>query len=131
MGKVLSQIAVGRGRQCARQRMAILDAAIFFIISWGIYVSRLRKVIGDLVSSFPERASEARDREIEQLAETIMEHGQMTQKLHRNQRVAVEVKELAFRLREKPKTITRALVLLRNQGRARRTDLDGLWELQV
>jgi len=118
-----------------RQRMAILDAAIFFIISWGIYVSRIREVIGDLVASFPRRAagasSKERDQEIEQLAETIMEHGQMTQKLHRNQRVAVEVKELAFRFRETPKTITKALVLLRNQGRARRTDLDGLWELQV
>jgi hypothetical protein len=118
-----------------RQRIAILDAAIFFIIIWGIHVSRIREVIGDLVASFPRRASEAskkeRDQQIEQLAETIIDHGQMAKKLLRKQTVAVEVKELAFRLREKPKTITKALVLLRNQGRARRTDLDGLWELQV
>ncbi len=98
-------------------------------------MSRIREVIGDLVASFPWRASEAsnkeRDQEIKQLAEAIMEHGRMTQKLYRNQRVGVDVKELAYRFREKPQTITRALVLLKHQGRARPTDLDGLWKLQV
>jgi hypothetical protein len=99
-----------------------------------MYVSLIREVIGDLVASFPTRASEAtkeRNQEIEQLAESIMEHGQLTQKLYLSQGVAVEVKELAFRFREKPQTIIRALVRLRNQGCAGPTDLDGLWELQV
>ena len=98
-------------------------------------MGHIREVISDLLASFHSSKLEAPDKEedhlITQLAEAIIEHGRMTQKLYRNQRVLVDVKELAYRFREKSQTITKALVLLKHQGRAKTTDLDELWELEV
>ena len=44
---------------------------------------------------------------------------------------AVEVEELAFRLRGTRRTVTKALLLLENQGRAKRTKDKGRWKLQL
>jgi hypothetical protein len=105
------------------------------LLYWSMYMGRMREVISVLVASFPWTESEASnkepDQEIEQLAESILEHGRMTQNLYPSQKVVVDVKELAYRFREKPRTITKALLLLENQDRARHTDLHGLWQLYV
>jgi hypothetical protein len=45
--------------------------------------------------------------------------------------IVVEVDDLAFRLRKTPRTITKALFLLEGRGRAKRTELEGLWELRT
>jgi hypothetical protein len=68
-----------------------------------------------------------------QLAETIVEHGRMHQSYYQNTMgyVMVETKELAFRLRETPKTIEDALRLLQNMGRAELYDRHGRWKLHL
>ena len=48
-----------------------------------------------------------------------------------HQPVAVEAKELAFRLRETAHFIVTALILLEKEGRAGRTSLAGYWTLRV
>jgi hypothetical protein len=115
-----------------RQRRAILDPAA--PLPWSMHVGHIREAINDLLASFRAKlgvTERERDHEITLLAEAIIEHGRMTQKLYRNRRVVVDVKELAYRFREESQTITKALVLLGHQGRAKPTDLDGLWELRV
>jgi len=70
-------------------------------------------------------------KEIRQLREAIIEHGQMAYQLYLHQPVRIEVKELAFRFRETPHNIVTALILLEEEGWAQRTKYRGLWYLRV
>jgi hypothetical protein len=69
--------------------------------------------------------------ELKQLRKSIMEHGQMVHDLNSNQPVRIEVKELAYRLRESPTDVIAALTLLEREGRAFRTRYKGLWKLSI
>jgi hypothetical protein len=69
--------------------------------------------------------------ELKQLRKSIMEHGQMVYDLNSCQPVRIEVKELAYRLRESPTDVTAALALLEREGRAFRTRYKGLWKLRI
>ncbi len=72
----------------------------------------------------------SRNREIEELAQSVLDYGRMRLYMYPKQEVVVEVGELAFRLRETPRTINKVLSLLESQRRAKRTELDGLWRLE-
>src|ERR1700675_4047474 len=56
--------------------------------------------------------------EMEQLAAEIIEYGRMKQKHYGSHSVVLAAGELATRLRESTHTIVKALVVLREQGRA-------------
>ena len=88
-----------------------------------------------MVSAFPWGGSrmhtETQEHELEQLACSVLEFGNMKYQVYRNQRTVVDVTELALRLRETPRDIKRTLKLLEKQGLAKRTDLPSLWQLHV
>jgi hypothetical protein len=60
-----------------------------------------------------------------------MRYGQMAHDLYACEPVRIEVKALAYRLRESPADVVAALVLLETEGRAVRTSYKGLWKLRV
>jgi hypothetical protein len=68
-----------------------------------------------------------------QLADTIIDYGRMIQAYHQlaGPNVLVEVSELARRLRETPRTIKNALLLLQDMRRAHPARLGGCWEVQL
>jgi hypothetical protein len=68
---------------------------------------------------------------LQQLRTAIMEHGQMVYELYSYQPVRIEVKELAYRLREPPADVIAALAFLEQEGRAFRTRYKGLWKLHI
>lgn len=70
-------------------------------------------------------------RELEELAQSVLDHGRMMMHFYPQQPVAVEVDELAFRLRESSRTITKVLHLLEIRRQAIRTELKGLWTLTI
>ncbi len=83
---------------------------------------------------FPGEKSDARraeKKQIQQLAEAIVDHGRMVSHLHSDQTVGLEERELAFRFRETTHKIVSALALLEREGRASRTRLTGYWTLRV
>jgi hypothetical protein len=55
-------------------------------------------------------------KEIQQLREVIIDHGRMVYRLYSYQPVRIEVRELAFRLRETTQNVVTALVLLEDEG---------------
>jgi|ERR1700675_934780 len=67
--------------------------------------------------------------EMEQLAAEIIEYGRMKQKHYGSHSVVLAAGELATRLRESAHTIVKALVVLREQGRAEETGAQGCWRL--
>lgn len=69
--------------------------------------------------------------QLKQLRKSIMEHGQMVYELYSYQPVRIEVKELAYRLRESPEDVIAALAFLEREGRAFRTRYKGLWKLRI
>jgi hypothetical protein len=69
--------------------------------------------------------------ELQQLRASIMEHGRMVYELYSYQPVRIEVKELAYRLRESPADVIAALAFLEQEGRAFRTRYKGLWKLHI
>lgn len=69
--------------------------------------------------------------QLKQLREVIMEHGRMLYNLYSYQPVRVEIKELAYRLRESPADVLAALALLEEEGRAFHTSSKGLWKLRI
>jgi hypothetical protein len=68
---------------------------------------------------------------LNQLRQSIMRYGQMAYDLHSCEPVRIEVKALAYRLRESPADVVAALVLLETEGRAVRTSYKGFWKLRV
>jgi len=69
--------------------------------------------------------------QLKQLREVIMEHGRMLYNLYSYQPVRVEIKELAYRLRESPADVLAALALLEEEGQAFHTSCKGLWKLRI
>jgi hypothetical protein len=70
-------------------------------------------------------------REIEQLAEAIVEYGRMSQQHYGSRVVLVGAGEVAMRLRETTQVIAKALVVLKEQGRAEETGARGRWRLHL
>jgi hypothetical protein len=70
-------------------------------------------------------------REMEQLAETIVEYGRMRQEHYGSHIVLVGAGEVAMRLRETTQVIIQALGVLEKQGRAEQTSVRGRWRLHL
>jgi hypothetical protein len=68
--------------------------------------------------------------EMEQLAAAIIEYGRMRQEHDGSHPVLLGVGEVAMRLRETTHTIVKALVVLRDQGRAEEIGTHGRWRLR-
>ena len=98
-------------------------------------MGRIREAIVQFLGAWMARNQVGRrdseNRRIEELAQSVLDYGQMKLLFYPQQAVLVEVEELACRLRETPRTVTKVLRLLESQKRARRTQLQGLWRLQV
>ena len=95
---------------------------------------RLRQFLTNLAAVLPggkSDAGRAGEKQIQQLAGAIIDHGRMVSKFYSHQPVGVEVNELAFRFRETAQNIVTALALLEKEGRASRTGLAGYWTLRV
>jgi len=95
---------------------------------------RLRQFLTNLAAVLPGEksdASRAGEKQIQQLAGAIIDHGRMVSQFYSHQPVGVEVNELAFRFRETAHNIVTALALLEKEGRASRTRLAGYWTLRV
>jgi hypothetical protein len=75
--------------------------------------------------------TKAREQELEQLAFAVLEFGKMRCQFYQVERKTVDVKELALRLRETTRAITRTLKLLEKGGLAERTDVSQFWRLYV
>jgi hypothetical protein len=69
--------------------------------------------------------------DLEQLGQSIMEHGRMISDLYSCDPVRIEFKWVAYRLRESPAAVIVALFLLEKGGRAIRTSYKGIWKLRV
>lgn len=65
---------------------------------------------------------------IKQLAQEIIEYGRMNRFGPCN--ILIDVGEAAFRLRESPRDVRRALYLLETDGTAERIEPDDLWQLR-
>ncbi len=104
-------------------------------LHWIMRLSRMREAVSHFVADLPwsgfEPNAQAREQELEQLAGAVLEYGKMKYALYPDRITVVDVTEVAFRLRETRRAITKALKLLEDQGRAERTDLPLLWKLFV
>ena len=80
----------------------------------------------EIGTQHPENATD-----LEQLGQSIMEHGRMIYDLYSRDPVRIEVKRVAYRLRESPAAVIAALFLLEKGGRAIRTSCKGIWKLRV
>lgn len=70
-------------------------------------------------------------REMEQLAETIVDYVRMRQEHYGAHAVQVGAGDLAMRLRETTHVIIQALRMLKEQGRAEETRVRGRWRLRL
>jgi hypothetical protein len=70
-------------------------------------------------------------REIEQVAQAIVEYGRMRKEHDRSRAVLIGAGEVAMRLRESRRTIVKALAVLKEQGRAEETHVRGRWRLHL
>ena len=94
---------------------------------------KLREFLTNLAAMFPGEKSDAKiaERQVQQLAAAILDHGRLVLQFHSHHSVGVEERELASRFRETTHNIVSALVLLEKQGRASRTRHAGFWSLRV
>jgi len=70
-------------------------------------------------------------REIDQLAQAIVEYGRMRQEHYGSHAILIGAGEVAMRLRETTHTIVKALAVLKEQGRAEETHVRGHWRLHL
>lgn len=70
-------------------------------------------------------------REMEQLAETIIDYGRMRQEHYGSDAALVGAGEVAMRLRETTHVVVQALRVLKEQGRAEETHVRGRWRLHL
>ena len=98
-----------------------------------IVPDKLRQFLTNLAALLPGEKSDAKiaERQIQQLAAAILDHGRLVSQFHSHHSVGVEERELVFRFRETTHNIVSALVLLEKRGRASRTRLSGYWSLDV
>jgi hypothetical protein len=95
---------------------------------------KLRKFLTNLAAMLPGETSDggkATEKQIQQLARAITDHGQMLSRMYSRQQVGLEERELAFRFRETTDNIVSALALLEKEGRASRTRRAGYWTLRA
>jgi len=96
---------------------------------------QLRRLLGRLrrILRMDRRQSHDESRQVLHLSESIMDHGRMGQSQYERpmEYAMVEVKELAFRFREREQTIESALLLLKDMGRAELYDGHGRWRLRL
>lgn len=83
-----------------------------------------------LIMPFFRISEDGHTHEVEELARAVSDYGRMRLNPQSRQGVIVDVDELAFCLRENPRSIKAALVWLEQQGRARRMQQKKLWELR-
>ena len=99
-----------------------------------MYFKHLQRAIGRATARIFGLASAEQQygpREMEQLAEAIVEYGRMRQEHYGSRAVLVGAGEVAMRLRETTHTIVKALGLLKEQGRAEETGARGRWRLHL
>lgn len=101
-------------------------------------VHSLRETIANLTrrlwteaGRFPGNKGSGLMPDIEELARSVMDFGRIRLDAGSRNGVVVEVEELAFRLRETRRAVTKALVLLESRGRAQQTEQNGRWRLQI
>jgi len=102
---------------------------------WVMQLGRIRDVVRHAVHDFVRNGSridtKAREQELEQLTFAVLEFGKMRCQFYQDEITIVDVTELALRLRETTRAITRTLKLLEKRGLAERTDVPQLWRLYV
>jgi hypothetical protein len=102
---------------------------------WVMQLGRMREVVRhvvhDLAWSGSRTDTKAREQELEQLTFAVLEYGKMKCQFYQDEITIVDVTELALRLRETARAITRTLKLLEKRGLAERTDVPQLWRLSV
>jgi len=98
-----------------------------------IVPDKLRQFLTNLAALLPAEKSDAKiaERQIQQIAAAILDHGRLVSQFHSHHSVGVEERELAFRFRETTHNIVTALVHLEREGRASRTRFAGYWTLRV
>jgi hypothetical protein len=94
---------------------------------------KLQELLGTIASKFRRTETGEKDdsQEIEQLAEQIIEYGRMIHYECPQQRVFINVTEVARRFREDRQRVIKALVLLQRQGRAEHTARREVWKLNI
>jgi hypothetical protein len=120
---------------CLKQIQVRLDTMKADTQEQGVIVPhKLREFLTNLAAMLPGETSDgarATEKQIQQLAGSIRDHGQMLSRLYSRQQVGLEESELAFRFRETTHNIVSALGLLEQEGRASRTSRTGYWTLRV
>ena len=100
-----------------------------------MYREHVRRMIGHLKRALrmEHRLTLEESYQLLHLSEAIIDYGRMIQTYcgYSVPYVIVEVPELAHRFRETPRTITDALLLLSDMGRAESAHLYGCWKLQL
>jgi hypothetical protein len=99
-----------------------------------MYFKHLQHAIGRVTASIFGLAPAEKQygpREMDQLAETIVEYGRMRQEHYGSHAVLVGAGEVAMRLRETTHVIVQALGVLKDQGRAEETSVRGRWRLHL
>jgi hypothetical protein len=122
----------GQGRRGIRKRIC------FDYFSGSMRVETIQDAINKLVACLLKVLARVRggredfhNREIEELAQSILDYARMLPQPRPEKGVQVEVDELAFRLRETRQTIIEVLHLLESRERAARTELKGVWYLNL
>lgn len=99
-----------------------------------MYFQRLQHAIGRVkgrIFGLAPAEQSYGPREMEQLAEAIVEYGRMKQEHYGSHAVLVGAGEVATRLRETTHVIVKVLGMLKEQGRAEETGVRGSWQLHL
>jgi hypothetical protein len=91
-------------------------------------VPRVRQLVHDLLVTLRGQYRSAE--EIEQIARDIVEYGRMIRQEFPEEKAIVNTHEMAYRFREKPRDVARALLVLEPRGQAIRTSLKHYWLLK-
>jgi hypothetical protein len=100
-------------------------------ISINYWQERIQTLTSKLRGAFVEKVEEERNPEIAELAKGIVEYARMIRDTYPQQRLFVNVTEVARRFREEPCRVVTALQFLGAQGRAEPIDRSENWKLQV
>lgn len=98
-----------------------------------MFFKYLRHAIGRVKARIELTAAEPQygPREMDQLAESIVEYGRMRQEHYGSHAVLIGAGEVAMRLRETTQVVVEALGVLKEQGRAEETSVRGRWRLHL
>src|SRR5258708_40131996 len=76
-------------------------------------------------------AKNPKNAEIENLAETLVDYVRMRLDVNPQASAVVAVDELAFRFREDRRVIRNVLLILESRRRAKKTEFNDVWKLQI